>query len=782
MVVEYHQKLIKKEFFKRGNEMKKGTKKTKFIRVLALTLVFVQLFVCIPFASVFAAEAQTVVITGSSVNVRSGAGTNYPSAGTVSRGEIFAYLAEAKDGSGTTWYKIQYGASNNAWVTSQFSSKVSFSYDDPEAYLESTASAFGAAGIQVALIREGIAADTFNYGYAVKGSVPMASDTKLRVASISKVVVAMNAMRMQEQNVVNVDSGIGAYWGKNPYKAVTLKSLFSHTSTLKDLGYSSTKDGTLAQLTSSSSYNSGTVGSSSVWAYNNYGVGVAGTTLELASGQVLDNYADTHFFKPLGIEASWHPGSLPGSVAELYRYGGDVARTVAQQRANSIPASVGVSTAYYAGGLTISAKDTAKLFAVLANDGFYAGNQYLSPTSVAAMEKKLFSAGSFYQCMPLRCKDGLYGQGTLYYHTGNAYGMLALASYNPSTRNGVVVITTGAAQNTDSNGIYSICGQITEYMYKYIAATTRNDPEKPAESISLGQDNIKMNIGDTIRLSVASDPADADDVITWSSSSKSVTVDQNGNITAVGYGTAEITAAGYSASGKCTVTVEPEVEMKMLGAGIRLSDPYGIRFGTQIIKDDVFNSLNVVEYGTIITGTGNLGDSELTLDFPNMQRIKAAYLMSSDSQQLTFTGVIVKIPESSFNTNLVGRGYLIYKDADGIDRVIYSDTAVRSFTGVAESAYEKYSSSVNPSSTELAMLEKLERLLGINADDADNIESFDPDAIQDEAYAAESLDTPADESGTEDAEVPEAAPENAAPESAVPDDDAASQEGNDTDE
>lgn len=40
-----------------------------------------------------------------------------------------------------------------------------------------------------------------------------------------------------------------------------------------------------------------------------------------------------------------------------------------------------------------------------------------------------------------------------------------LFSYNPETKNGVVVLTTGASGACDEYGIYSVCGEVTEVLY-----------------------------------------------------------------------------------------------------------------------------------------------------------------------------------------------------------------------------------------------------------------------------------------------------------------------------
>ena len=53
----------------------------------------------------------------------------------------------------------------------------------------------------------------------------------------------------------------------------------------------------------------------------------------------------------------------------------------------------------------------------------------------------------------------------MYYHLGIAYGTLSILSYNPDTRDGVVVISTGASQVHDDRGIFRICGEIVDYIY-----------------------------------------------------------------------------------------------------------------------------------------------------------------------------------------------------------------------------------------------------------------------------------------------------------------------------
>ena len=58
------------------------------------------------------------------------------------------------------------------------------------------------------------------------------------------------------------------------------------------------------------------------------------------------------------------------------------------------------------------------------------------------------------------------GQEVLYYHTGSAYGVFSLMTYNPETGNGVVVITTGTPRNMNERGMYALCYDLMELLYQ----------------------------------------------------------------------------------------------------------------------------------------------------------------------------------------------------------------------------------------------------------------------------------------------------------------------------
>jgi len=305
----------------------------------------------------------------------------------------------------------------------------------------------------------------------VKGGDPMTTAHKERVASISKVVVGMAAMALAEDGVIDLDESIGKYWdcvvksSRYPNDPISVNTILTHTSTIPMGGNSYTYSAVRRCL---SSAGSGKPGSMSSWGYNNYAFEALGMTLELASGQLIDDVLDQQFFDLLDIDAAFRADQLEDKdkLVTIYQ-GSSVGRTI--QRHLSAGAGVtkpGSSGGVFCGNLTVSARDMAKLVAVLAGDGLYEGIRLLDKESVAHMEEQLGTTEKgFEQCYPLRHQSEMYGRDDIYYHTGSAWGVYNCMSYDPATGDGVVVLTSGASSQWDRYGVYAVCGEINQMVY-----------------------------------------------------------------------------------------------------------------------------------------------------------------------------------------------------------------------------------------------------------------------------------------------------------------------------
>ena len=334
---------------------------------------------------------------------------------------------------------------------------------------------FSAVAVSVAAIENGQLSQSGAWGWAIRDEREMTADTKLRVASLSKVAVGMCAMAMAQEGILDLDAPLSAYWGEsvqNPYTQAqpTARTLMSHSSSVKSLEISRGLSHLTSLLSRGSSWRSVEPGDVGGWYYSNFGVCVLGTTLELASGQVLDDYFQSHFCQPMGLTASFFGGNLEEeSLATLYNPS-SVGRTAAAQAGESIPDQIGDGASWYPGGLTISAVDLAKLVAVLANGGEYEGVSYLEPGTVAEMETPQFQVDPgetsvFDQCLILRRQENILGRDQIYYHTGSAYGVFSLLTFDPDTGDGVVVLTTGTPRQADEHGLYALCSQLSADLY-----------------------------------------------------------------------------------------------------------------------------------------------------------------------------------------------------------------------------------------------------------------------------------------------------------------------------
>lgn len=103
------------------------------------------------------------------------------------------------------------------------------------------------ASLSVLAIRHGKVSYEQQFGDRYIGatsadSLPVTPATLFRIASVSKMMTTLGLMRLVEQGKLSLDQDVGIYLGfslRNPHfplQALTLRSLLSHTSSLRDAG------------------------------------------------------------------------------------------------------------------------------------------------------------------------------------------------------------------------------------------------------------------------------------------------------------------------------------------------------------------------------------------------------------------------------------------------------------------------------------------------------------------------------------------------------------------
>lgn len=337
--------------------------------------------------------------------------------------------------------------------------------------LEEIAQNHGCVGVQVAVVNNGRITHHYEYGWQdKKEKVPVSMDTKIRVASISKVVVGMGVMSMRDMGILSIDEDISKYWGtdiKNPNfpdDPITFRNIFTHTSSMTDFGYKKRATSALEEnLGKKSSYMKIKPGDIGAYDYNNSAMCTSGAVAGRAANINFDQYIREYFFEPLGIDASFHVSNIAAAdkISIVYNDGVPTIR-VDDQFNYKFYGGVGDDYSFYSGGLVISACDYAKMICVLLGGGEYEQMYYLKQQSIDDMLTKYYKLDDYDQCLVLRHRENMFGGRSLYYHNGNMAGVYSLMCFDTATGDGMVIISNGSKEPKMQNGVYSVCGELAE--------------------------------------------------------------------------------------------------------------------------------------------------------------------------------------------------------------------------------------------------------------------------------------------------------------------------------
>ncbi len=97
------------------------TKSKKILTFITVLMMFFIIFAVIPMTDIgmVYGAGETAKVTASSLNVRSGAGTDYKMIGSMKKGKTFTVTGEKKDKKGVKWYKLKYN-SRTGYVSSKY--------------------------------------------------------------------------------------------------------------------------------------------------------------------------------------------------------------------------------------------------------------------------------------------------------------------------------------------------------------------------------------------------------------------------------------------------------------------------------------------------------------------------------------------------------------------------------------------------------------------------------------------------------------------------------------
>ena len=330
-------------------------------------------------------------------------------------------------------------------------------------------------------------------------NLPVTSDSRFRVASISKIFTATGYMQLVEEGKISLDEDVSRYLGftlRNPgypNKAITSRMLLSHTSSIRDYPtpYVPFKSSVKAFFTSADCWTRAKA-PGTYFSYCNLNFVLLATIMEKVSGQRFDKFMTKNVLKPLDIKGSFNLRDFSSSdlqkMGTLYRKTkGEAGRYYAQiddrpielpsatQQANYRP---GTNAGIFSpqGGLRVSPEELAHMLVMLMNRGKYKGKEILKPATVQQMEKSVWN---YNPAQPNGNIDNdsvesyglalqyLSGTGStrpapnrpdfdLVGHLGEAYGFIGGLMWQPGTKNGFVFLQNGFATDYKYNkGRYS---------------------------------------------------------------------------------------------------------------------------------------------------------------------------------------------------------------------------------------------------------------------------------------------------------------------------------------
>ena len=359
------------------------------------------------------------------------------------------------------------------------------------------------ASLSVLAIRHGKVAYQHQFGQRRPGK-PANAHTLYRIASLSKMMTALAAMRLVEDGKLGLDADVGDYLAfslRNPHfpgQPITLRMLLTHTSSLRDdAGYSwpcsvSLRD-VLAQDGALWARNAPP---GAFFTYANLGWGVIGTIMERVTGERFDRLMKRLLLDPLNMRGGFNPSEFApddlANLATLYRK-----RTIdtevwdasgpwiAQVDDYSAHPPAGIENYVIGsnatpfsptGGLRVSAADMGKVMLMLINDGVHRGRQILKPATLRSMltrqwtydgangdtEHGLFNCwGLGNQQFPGQLVEGSDFSGIG--HLGEAYGLMSVFVANLEARSGMIALVGGVSSDPEAQkGAYSSMARFEE--------------------------------------------------------------------------------------------------------------------------------------------------------------------------------------------------------------------------------------------------------------------------------------------------------------------------------
>ena len=322
----------------------------------------------------------------------------------------------------------------------------------------------------------------------------LTADDPVRVASVSKMVVAIGVMKLVEAGKLDLTGDVSRWLGwplRNPAfpdRPITLRMLLSHTSSVREhdddyvipLGVS-----LQSVMADPRNWDSQHGPGDNFFSYTNLNFPIVGSIIERVTGERFDIWMRRNVLEPMQLDACYNwPTCSDFMVARAVELDSPEGKPQKDDLHSVRPACpvfvregapcdlslwhLGENGSLFApqGGLRISARGLARVGRMLLNEGTLDGVRILSPQSVDTLvtqvwrydgvngniEKGFYcSYGLATQQIPTPapgCADDAgTGGATLVGHAGDAYGMKSGIWIDRSRRRGIAYFVTGVPDN-----------------------------------------------------------------------------------------------------------------------------------------------------------------------------------------------------------------------------------------------------------------------------------------------------------------------------------------------
>ena len=316
-------------------------------------------------------------------------------------------------------------------------------------------------------------------------------DDPVRIASITKLHVALGVMRLVEQGRLDLDRDVSELLGwtlRNPAfpdRPITLRLLLSHTSSLRDgVDYALPLGMTVEKAVAAREAWDVEHAPGTFFRYSNLGFPLIASALERATGERFDRLMERLVLKPLDVDACFNwttcSDAAMARAVVLYAADGTVLRDDLRGARPACPVvkdaaggcdlgayRLGANGALFSpqGGLRISVRDLAKVGGMLLRKGLLPdGSRFLSEASLAEMmrihwrfdglngetEQGFYCAYGLAVQALARCRpsddpflDGRPRRG----HAGDAYGLRSGLWIDPGSGRGIAYFATGLGED-----------------------------------------------------------------------------------------------------------------------------------------------------------------------------------------------------------------------------------------------------------------------------------------------------------------------------------------------